>query len=430
MKTGWALFPGWAVLAMLTAGCASRVADSRTEIRYLAWGNPEQIAAEQSFCDLFNSRNRDIHVKLTLVPSSAYRQKMILMLASRTAPDVIRVDHYDFPSLVGKGVFFDMTDLARNDHGFHATDFFPSTIREGTYKGRLYGLNVMFGGEIMYYNKTLFRQAGLEDPFELSKRGLWTYDVFRRDAIALTRSEDGRPVQFGVQIPGFPALTPFVWGFGGDLLSADEKRCVMDSPQAVRAMQFLANLRWKDHCSPSPAENANSAFQFESGRIGMVFDWSGMSVRYRKAIRNFEWDICPIPVGPAGGVSMIKGNQLVIYRESAHPAAAWRFVRFMTSPLVEMKLYGEMRRNFPTRKAVAYSRQYLDGTLEPHNTRAFVSAVETARELPINSRWSEWTNALNAQTDDLFSGRNLNAADVMRKAARAANDVLQDQEGF
>ena len=109
-----------------------------------------------------------------------------------------------------------MTPLAHADPTFDADDFFPQTIREGTYQGRLYGLNVMFGGEILYYNKTMVREAGLEDPYELAKKGEWTYDVFRRYSIAMTKRDDrDRPIQVGCRIPDFPMFAPVLWAFGG-----------------------------------------------------------------------------------------------------------------------------------------------------------------------------------------------------------------------
>ena len=45
-------------------------------------------------------------------------------------------------------------------------------------------------------------------------------------------------------IPTFPHNTFALWAFGGEILSADGKRCLLDSPECIRAYQFLADLRW------------------------------------------------------------------------------------------------------------------------------------------------------------------------------------------
>lgn len=413
------------------AGCQTDPDAGKIQLRYMAWGSPEQMALEEKFCAEFNRRNPDVHVRFFRVPGSAYLNKAIIMFASRTAPDVVRIDHFNFPDLVRKDYFYDLTELARKDPGFHPDDFFPQTIREGTYRGRLYGLNVMFGGWIMYYNRTLVKQAGLVDPYVLAKQGKWTYDRLRDYAVRITKfDERGRPLRFGVAIPNYPFTTPTIWAFGGQVLSPDHKRCLLDSPGTIRAYQYLADLRWKDHCSPTPSQAANSAFSFESGKLGFEFNWMGMAPRYNSAIKDFDWDICPLPRGPFGGKSMVKGNQLVVYRESKHPDVAWRFIRFLTSPETETQLYVVNRRNFPTRKSVAYSRAFLKPTCRPYQADVYLRTVENAGELPIDARWSEWTNAFGTVQDDLYSGRERSAAVAMRRAKQKVDEVLSDEEGF
>jgi multiple sugar transport system substrate-binding protein len=412
-------------------GCEDGVPEGKIPLRYMAWGTPEQIALEKEFCERFNAENPDLHVKFVQVPNSAYANKAIVMMASRTAPDVLRIDHYLFPSLVKRNYFYDMTELAAKDKTFRRDDFFPQAIREGTYEGRLYGLNVLFGATIVYYNKKMIREAGLEDPYQLWKRGEWTYERFQKHAVAMTKfDERGKPVRFGCSIPGFPSHAFVVWGFGGDLLSKDGKRCLLGEPPAVEAYQFLSDLRWKHRCAPTPAQGANAQFTFESGKLGMEFEWMGRAPRLRTIIKDFDWDVCPVPSGPKASGTLVKGNQLVIYRESAHPEAAWRFVRFMTGPEVERALYVGHRRSAPSRRALAYSKEFLNAKSPPYQMDTFLKSLEGGRELPITDRWAEWTTPFTSELDNLFSGRERDATKVLRRAAAKANEVLADEEGF
>lgn len=422
------------VLATLTvAGCRQHAGcpEGKVCLRYMAWGNPEQLEVEQQMIDRFNEENPDLFMRLTMVPGSAYGQKSVLMLASRTAPDVLRIDHYNFPQLVKKGYFTDMTDLAKEDKDFRESDFFPTAIEEGKVDGRLYGMNVLYGGILIYYNKDLFRKAGLTDPYELYKRGEWTWDVFRdyTKKIAVQDGKGGLKTA-GLTIPGAPIPTVLVWGFGGDLLSPDRKTSRIDSPGAVKAYQFLADLVWKDHVAPTPSEAANSAFTFESGKVGMVFDWMGMTPRFRKVVKSFEWDVCPPPRGPAGFIDIVKGNQLVISANSQHPKEAWRFVRFMTGVEIENKLYAEIRRSFPTRVAIANSDKYLKSDKSPKQITAFVESVQAGRILPIDERWGEWTEILRQEVDNLMSGRERDAKVVLGRAKAKIDAALAEDPGF
>ena len=424
-----------AVCLCLTYGCGRDPYAGKVPLRYMAWGNPEQMSLEERLCEEFNHKNPDIHVSFLKVPGDEYGLKMMLMLSSHTAPDVMRVDHYNFPSLVEKGYFLDLTNLAAKDPTFHRSDFFPQAIQECLFKDHLYGLNVLFGGNLIYYNKNMFREAGLEDPAEMAKQGRWKWDEFRKCAIKMTKKgADGRPIQFGFGAPGssftFPGLACLIWGYGGDMLDKSLKHAVFDCPGAIKAFQMIADFRWKDHCCPTQTQGENSIYTFEGGKLGMVFDFMGLTPRYRKVIHKFQWDVCPVPRGPFGNSTLCKGNQLVIFSETAHPAEAWGFERFMTSEATEDELYVKLRRCFPTRKAMAYSPGYLKSELPPFNNWAFVDAVEHSRPLPINDRWSEWTTEFDSEIDNLIAGREHDAAAVLRRAKKKVDKVLAEEAGF
>lgn len=400
------------------------------ELNYMAWGNPQQLELEQKLCDEFNRDNPGIRVKLFRVPASAYANKMVVMLASRTAPDVMRVDHYNFPSLVQKDYFLPMDPLIAKDSEFTLEDFIPVTVEEGRHKGKLYGLNVLFGSIVMYYNKSMVQKAGLEDPFELWERGEWTWDRYLGHAKKMTRRRsDGKFEAFGAAMPEFPTNFACLFSFGAEIMDPTWTRVTAGSGPAVDAWQFFHDLRYVHNAAPSPSQGANSVFSFDSGKIGMSFDWMGMTPRYRETVTDFEWDVCPIPAGKGGGVAVLKGNQLVISAETRHPDAAWKLVKFITGEKVE-RMLARNRRSFPTRKAVAYSDDYLKGNNPPFNMRAFTYAVETGKPFPITGRWSEWTREFRSGLDNLLAGRVSNAGPAVKDAENRANESLAVKEGL
>lgn len=422
------------ILPLLTIpflSCGPNPAAGKISLRYMAWGNPEQLALEEQLCERFNHDNPDIYVKFLKVPGSAYTNKATVMLASDTAPDVLRIDHYNFADLQRKRFFKDLSPFAEKDKGFSEADFFPQCIDECKVNGKLFGLNVLFGATVIYYNKTLIANAGLEDPYALWQTGKWTYDKFVEQCVKLTKKDaSGKYVQFGTTMPLPPQWYPLIWGFGGDIIDAEHKTCRLAEPASVRGLQFLADLRYKYGCAPTPAQGANSQFAFESGKLGMVFDWMGLTPRYRKVVKSFEWDVVPIPAGPVSGQTVVKGNQLVMPATCAHPEAAWRFMRYLTSPEIENLLYVKNRRSFPTRKAVAYSKEFRDGSLPPSQIHIFIDAVETGRQLPIDNRWAEWTVAMNNELDMLWNGANRDAKAVANRASQAVNKVLSEEPGW
>ncbi len=422
----------WAGPAAAMAGCrGAKPEDGRIHLRYMAWGNVEQLATEQTVIDRFHEKNPDIRVTLFKTPGTAYRNKMIVMLASRTAPDVIRVDQYDFPQLVRRNYFHDLTEFVQNDAEWNLNDHFPQANEECLYRDRMFGVNVLFGGTIMYINRTLLQEGGLEDPYVLAKKGAWTWDRFRTYAKALTKTtREGRTTQFGFLIPPFVNYSPLIWAHGGDILTPDFMTCVLDSPGAIQAYEFLMEMRWKENTCPTPAQAAQSAFVFESGRLGMEFNWMGMSPRYRQAAKSFEWDVAPVPSGPMGGATLVKGNQLVMNAETKHPEAAWRFMRHVSSAETEMYLCGKLRRAGATRPSVASDPEFLNNDLPPKHTDVFVDTIPGGRRLPIHQRWHEWSAVRDRHLERLLNGSDRNVKQVLGELSREVTALLHDREGF
>jgi len=362
----------------------------------MAWGNPEQLRVEAQMIEVFERENPDLHVEIINTPGGTYGQKMLVMLTTDTAPDVMRVDHYGFPALVKKGFFRPIDDFVEAEGGEEfLADFYPPAIREGMHKGRLYGLNVLFGLRMIYYNKDLFRQRGVEDPYVTYKRGDWDFDAYLEAARKLTLFEDGRPVTYGTRLSGLDAWV-YTWAFGGDIMNEDVTAALTETEPVYKAMEFMYDLRWRWRVAPVPTEESGAAlqtFDFSTGRIGMVVGWSGEAPYYRK-YAGFNFDIVPFPHGPEGQIAMVKGNQLVIWEGSKHPEAAWRFVKFVTGPYCELLLGKEMRRCMPTRMSVAHDPRYLDPAgAPPFQTDVLLDLYDFCHELPITDRWSEYSGA-------------------------------------
>ena len=421
------------ILSTLTGvGCsrANHCPTGKTCIRYMAWGNPEQLDVEREFVAKFNKENPDLHVKLFTVPASSYGTKMTTMLVAGTAPDVLRVDNYGFSAMQKRGLFKELNAFADSDPTFKRSDFNPGTIEEGTVDGRLYGLNVLYGGIIIYYNKTLYRNAGLKDPFERYVEGTWTWDQYLADAKALTQRDGRRALVFGSEVISHPSTFTLLWAHGCDVFDPETNQSKLSQPGCTAGYQFLRDLIWRHKVAPTAAQSANAAYTFESGKIGLQLNFMGQAPRYRTVIKDFEWDICPVPRGPVGGRTLVKGNQLVIAKNSKAPEAAWRFIRYMTGEETEQKLYSDIRRGFPSRRSVSESWRFLESDLPPFNMRSMTDSVATGKFLPINDRWSEWTQIQNAEVDNLLAGRETDVAAVLKRAESRINRALAEEPGF
>src|SRR6185436_9154443 len=97
------------------------------------------------------------------------------------------------------------------------------------------------------YNIVPFRKAGIKTPGELAETGKWDTDALVDAAKWLTVTDaSGKLVQFGLNLRyDLAALIHWFWAGGGDVLSPDRSKAVLNSAANVATAQFIQDLRWK-----------------------------------------------------------------------------------------------------------------------------------------------------------------------------------------
>ena len=130
-----------------------------------------------------------------------------------------------------------------------ADDFYPAVLAAGRYAGTQVALPEAWSPHLMYVNRGLFQQAQLPLPDYT-----WTYDRWLEAAARLTQAEADPPVWGALYSTWFPSLLHTLWAWGGSLVSADGQRCALDSPPAVAALQWIADLWLTHRVSPSPTD--------------------------------------------------------------------------------------------------------------------------------------------------------------------------------
>lgn len=275
-------------------------------------------------------------IKVTAVPfDSTDRQTAFIALAAKTAPDM-----YPIGATEG-ALFLSRKWLAPIDEYLKtwklASWYSPEAFRPFTIGGKIYGLPDNIYVKHIIYNKALFRAKGVPEP-SLN----WTWKEFAEAAKKLTDPAKG--------IAGFGAMTKGTeggWAFcdlvyqaGGELevTRAGKTYATFDSPEAIRAGEFLKDLQWKDKSLP---ENWSLGWgdvynQFGAGKVAMVYDAdNGRSV----AINGGQLDpkdigvaLMPRGDGPQGRQAGITGGTFwVINGQVTDPKvreAAWKWMIF------------------------------------------------------------------------------------------------------
>jgi multiple sugar transport system substrate-binding protein len=404
------------------AGCARSEAETRTEVRFCFFGGYEEWKLWQRISQGFEAANPDVRMKLLYWPGGNYEDKVKLVMAAGTAPDVLSAQDEPFPNYSELNQFEDLTPYVERYRSEYSPDrFFATALPAFRYKGRQRAIPWNGGQLMVYYNRTLFQRAGLPDPPPRD----WTIDQFTEYARKLTRDHngDGRVDQFGYEINGswMYSLIPYVWIFGTDIIDPAMRRCTLNTPEGIAAMQWMRDLRFKHHCAPQAAEftGAGGAI-FMTGKLGMEINGPWRLPFMRET--GVNWDVWHMPVGP-GGERWTRGtwDGLAMYKKSRVKEQAWRFIRYATGEAGQ-RMVAEAGRAVPPRKSAAYSPGFLRPDTPQHEER-FLEGMSYFRTQRIPLKWAEMDVVLRAETEALLSPDG-DARQVARAMEEGINKAL------
>ena len=213
--------------------------------------------------------------------------------------------------------------------------FVASQVNAFNFQGSQYAIPYDLAPGGLFVNIDLFEAAGLDLPGEHT-----TFEEFTELAIALTQDTDGDGDNdvWGVSnlaSPGRGAggLYWIIKSFGGELFNEEATASMMNSPETIEALQWVADLLWDSGAHPTAdaiaATGFGSEFLFANGNIGMHYALNDAASRMWELIGDsFNWTVVPTPTGTAGRYNFIGGSAFSIPSSAAHPDLAYELIRY------------------------------------------------------------------------------------------------------
>ncbi|HEY0970089.1 MAG TPA: ABC transporter substrate-binding protein [Gemmatimonadales bacterium] len=405
-----------ALASCTVAACGPSAADDgRAVVSFAgsALGAEGEILARQ--VARFERENPDIRVDVRRTPDDATQRHQLFVqwLAARTPdPDVLQLDVVWTPEFAAAGWL-----LPLGARGVDTDAFLPATIRANTWAGDLYALPWFVDAGMLYWRTDLLPSPPMS-PAELAAAA--------RTAV----SETGEPslgfVWQGARYEGLVTVFVEMLGAFGGRIMDDEGRVVVDSPEAVRALEWLrdmvgggsprAVLTWHEE---------EARFAFQNGRALLMRNWPyayslmGDSAQSRVAGR---YAAAPIPAAPGGEpTAALGGAQLAVSAHSDVPDAAWRLVAYLTAPAQMLERAAETGQ-FPARPAVLDDpRLRASLPVPPVEARRVLEAAEPRPVTPI---WSQLSELLQIRLHRALAGQ-VEPAAALRDAAAEMNRLVE-----
>ena len=274
--------------------------------------------------DAYNESHEN-QVELTVVPNDDYVAKVGAAAGSGGLPDLFAADIVYVPNWVEQGLFQDLT--SQIDGLDFKDEINKGHLSAGTVDGKEHVLPFVLDLSMMFWNKELFAEAGL-DP-EVAPANLQEFADAAK-AIQALNKPDTYGTATGLNCGGCLVFTwfPSVWADGEEVLSDDGMESMLASDTAKDIYSTWKDLWDSGAVLPSSQDEAGPTWTagFTEGKVGLMF--------YPATLLSstpFDAGVAGIP-GPEGGAStFVGGDGIGISKDSEQSAQAWNFLNWMMS---------------------------------------------------------------------------------------------------
>jgi multiple sugar transport system substrate-binding protein len=395
--------------ALWSTACSS---DDDDALTFFFAANPEEADARLRVVDAFRRKHPDIKVR-TLLSGPDALQHVSIYCAGGKCPDVLMAWEFTYSGLAERGVLLDLNTMLAHDKMFATelkADSVPSLYETFSYNGGQYALPEQWSGNYLFYNKTLFAEAGVHPPPGRWDE-TWSFDEFLDAAKALTkRDRSARVTQWGFVDTWAPYYSALLFGMNNGVPWSNPRmnptHLNFDHAAFIEGIQFYADLANRHRVAPTASEAQSMATTdlFTSGHAAMAL---GGHWRYQTLDRakDLDFDIAVLPTGPKGHAarSNIGTTGLAIAASSPRKKQAWEFLKFAAGP-VGQAVTAESGLFVPVLTSVIQSDGFAKAHKRIGNISVLTGGPAHAEGLPVTPAWPKIAALLDRNVGPVLRG--------------------------
>ncbi|GAC1427876.1 MAG: ABC transporter substrate-binding protein [Chloroflexota bacterium] len=289
-------------------------------VNFASWSsNPTEKAALTKLLASFTSK---YHIKVNYqVLNGDYNAVLKSRLTAGTAPDVFYINSDHAQDYIRTGALKDLTFL-KNDKSFGWDAFYKNVQSGFKYKGKTYGFAKDYSTLALWYNKDLFKAAGISKPPT-------TWAALQTDACKLT---DKSKKQYGISLSTGNAdrFMAFVYQAGGSLLNKSLTKATIKSAATKKALEFYTGLA-KKGCGATPSTMGAgwNGEAFGRANAAMAIEGNWLTSAMQQTYPTIHWGVAPLPKGPKGGGNLIFTASYSMWAKTPHLKDATTLMKFL-----------------------------------------------------------------------------------------------------
>ena len=159
--------------------------------------------------------------KVKIIQSTGdYYENLFKLISANEVPDIVYAHSNTFPSFIMRGIVQPWDEYVYLDDAVWEQTGRKEAINAMRWDGKIYNMTAKFHSlGVLFYNKRIIADAGLEEPRLLQQRGEWTFDTFKEylENTTICTNGDGFPEIYGLA-SGSDFITSILLSSGEDYL--------------------------------------------------------------------------------------------------------------------------------------------------------------------------------------------------------------------
>jgi multiple sugar transport system substrate-binding protein len=282
----------------------------------------------------FNRTHKKLKVVLHLTPPNDDTSQLATAIRAGSPPDVVGLNDIDVPTFSHENALLDITRYVNALP--YKSALSPGHLALATTNGKYYGVPYLADLSVLWYNKTLFRRAGLNPNNPPANYAQIVADATKISALGHGISG----FSFAGNCQGCLGFTmlPSLWAVGQHLikgpLGTQTANVASDAP--LKTMLAAYRELWAGHIVPLADQTQNGltwGADFEAGKVGILPGDYGFAAAFKTPAQKAEFADAPLPGVTGNSYSTFDGgDDFVIPAGASNASGAWEFMKWALEP--------------------------------------------------------------------------------------------------
>ncbi len=402
------------ILLLFFFSCSKK---ERSQIELTFWAMGAEGEHINKLIPKFEATHPQIRIKVQSIPWTAAHEKLLTAFAGQSTPDICQLGNTWIPQFQAIDAVLALDSLIAHSEIVNKNAFFEGIWNTNVIGKKVFGIPWYVDTRLLFYRTDILAQAGFSQPPKT-----WTewLEVSRKIRDLSTNQQQKYAVFFSLILNDWQVPVILIKENGGRLLKDNNCYGAFDEPATVEALRYYLSFFEDGLAIKNMTEIANIYQAFSNGLFSMMITgpWNINAIRKRAPGLDGHWTTAPMPAKKNCN-SIAGGASLVIFKNSPHQKAVWKFIEFLSQPEIQLEFF-RLTRDLPAVKAAWNSHEiHTDKQIS-----AFYTQLQNVVSTPKIAEWEQIAVKIQEHLEKVIFGR-ISLDDAVKQLNKDVDRILE-----